>query len=89
MNSNIANERPVPSTDVHGWMPILTALNDGDFRFYGLHVSHTNGSSWFEAHYLCWDDDGVMRLPSGDNFDDWAYSDFEFWLPAPAPPVQS
>lgn len=68
------------------WQDISTAPNDSDFRFYGLHVNHKDGSSWFEAHYVAWDDDGNMVLPSGDNFDDWAYSDFEFWAPSPALP---
>lgn len=72
---------------VEGWRPIETAPNDSAFRWYGLHVTHASGYSWFEAHYVQHDDDGQMRLPSGDDFSDWAYDDFECWAPAPAPPL--
>lgn len=70
-----------------GWQEISTAPNDGDCRWYGLHVTHKSGNEWFEAHYISHDDDGQMRLPSCDNFDDWAFSDFEVWCDAPPPPV--
>jgi hypothetical protein len=69
------------------WQDISTAPNDSVFRWYGLQVKHAKGHEWFEAHYVSHDDDGEMRLPSGDNFDDWAFSDFEFWCDAPPPPV--
>ena len=68
------------------WQDISTAPNDSNFRWYGLHVRHSSGHSWFEAHYVSHDDDGEMRLPSGDNFGDWAFSDFEVWCDAPPPP---
>lgn len=68
------------------WQPIASAPNDSGLRWYGLHVQHTKGHSWFEAHYLSHDDDGQMREPSGDDFTDWAFSDFEFWCAAPPPP---
>lgn len=73
---------PAPSA----WQPMTTCPNDDAFRFYGLHVKHTNGSSWFEAHYLSWSDEGTMLLPSGEVFDDWAYSDFEYWTATPSLP---
>lgn len=68
------------------WQPIETAKRDCNFRFYGLHVTQTNGFTWFEAHYVAEDSQGQMIQPSGDNFDDWAYEDFEVWCDAPAPP---
>lgn len=79
------------SENADGWRTIESAPNDSAFRWYGLHVQHRSGYEWFEAHYVSHDDDGQMRLPSGDNFDDWAFSDFEVWCeapPVPAPPVE-
>jgi hypothetical protein len=69
------------------WQPIATEPNDGDFRLYGLHVSHRSGHQWFEVHYLAWEDGGDMIDPAGDTFSDWCHSDFEFWAPAPKMPV--
>lgn len=80
-------ERALTAAPADGWRDIATAPNDSSFRWYGLHVQHTAGHGWFEAHYVCHDDDGQMRLPSGDNFDDWAFIDFEVWAPAPLPPA--
>lgn len=68
------------------WQPIATDPNDGAYRFYGLHVTGPTGYTWFEAHYVALDDTGQLLLASGDNFDDWAYDDFEVWSPAPPQP---
>lgn len=68
------------------WQDIGTAPNDSSFRWYGLHVQHI-GHDWFEAHYLSHADNGEMIEPSGDNFTDWAFIDFEFWCAAPSPPA--
>lgn len=69
------------------WQPMTSEPNDGKFRFYGLFVEHNKtGFEWFEAHYVAQNDDGQLILPSGDNFDDWAFDDFTVWADAPTPP---
>lgn len=72
-------------SDLVTWQPMDTEPNDGEFRLYGLYV-HSNVSDqwWFEVHYVAMDDGGQLVLPSGDNFDDWAFDDFICWAPAPA-----
>lgn len=69
------------------WQPMNTEPNDGAFRFYGLHCKSADGFEWFEAHYVSLNNEGQLVLPSGDNFDDWAFADFECWVPAPTPPL--
>lgn len=64
------------------WQPMRTEPQDGNFRLYGLNVNHRNGHSWFEVHYLAYVD-GEMIEPSGDNFTDWSFENFEMWAPAP------
>jgi hypothetical protein len=65
------------------WQPIETEPDDGSLRLYGLHVRHADGHNWFEIHYLSRADDGEMIQPSGDNFVDWTFDDFEVWAEAP------
>jgi len=74
------------------WQPMNTEPNDGAFRLYGLHVyniSHNISHSWLEIHYVALNEEGQLILPSGDNFDDWAFNDFECWAPAPRDPLKS
>jgi hypothetical protein len=90
--ATLLRERDELYAKLHGvaqsmWRPIESCPNNDDFRFYGVFVNRANGFSWFEVHYLGWDDEGVLRLPSGDCFDDWSYSDFTHWMPAPKPPT--
>ena len=77
-------------TPIPEWQPISTDPNDGAYRFYGLYVTNNKtGFRWFEAHYVALDDGGQLLHPSGDNFDDWAYDDFEVWAPAPPLPKEA
>ena len=70
------------------WHP-MPAPRDGNFRFYGLHVSNNRtGFRWFEAHYVAEDDTGQMVEPSGDSFSDWSFEDFEVWADAPSLPAE-
>lgn len=64
------------------WAPIKTEPDDGNFRLYGLWVTHRNGHSWFEVHYVA-HVDGELIEASGDQFSTWSFEDFELWAPAP------
>lgn len=71
---------PVSDASREAWRPIKTAPKDGNFHFYGLHVTNPR-MTWFEAYYLARNEEGEMIQTCGDPFSEWSFDDFEVWSP--------
>lgn len=69
------------------WHKIGSEPRDGNFRFYGLHVTNKRGFRWFEVWYVVMGEGGTLLDSSGDVFSTWSYDDFEVWADVPQPPT--